>query len=758
MSSFSDNLSRKDFNQWSLSFRNKKLENKYAEFNKSETLTYIRAVILTSVFFYAVFAILDAYLVPQLKLYFWFIRFILVIPFALLICIISNFRIFQKYMFIFLSFLSFFAGLGIIAMIAISPPPVNSFYYAGLILVLLYNYNFLKLPFLWASITGFLLIIIYELTIFHLHPLPDNHIVNNTFFLLSANFFCMFSSYLIEYNNRKNFFLKHSLNEKNKEINLLNENLENEVKKQTEEIKKTYDKLCSSEKYHRHILENLGEGVAIVDLSENITFANSAAERIFGTEKGKLVGRNLIEFTTSRSLDIIQSESEKINSGSSAQYEIEIINEAGKIIYLAVTARPEYNDSGELKGILGIYRDITKRKKIEDEMKLRLDYESLLSSISHRFFGVYDLSASVMETLAEFGKFIKASHVFLYEIDQEHKTLKKSYNWFDTSNKTDFSEFSELDLKDLQNLLVKLDQNQIIDIYKEENPAVLAENRILHENLITNSILIPVRANNKLRAITGFCYETDSCLWSDKYLALVTVLADIFGYAYERKNYELQIQDQLNEKESLLKEIHHRVKNNMQIITSIIRLQTRFLNNIDIDDILLNFQNRMQTMTQAYNKVFMSGSFTKINFERYLSSLIIDLYYSHNISNKKVEIVTDIDKVELDINIVIPLGLIINEIITNSLKHAFQDIPETEQGKISVKFKQLENEEFHLVITDNGIGVPENFTLVQANTLGALLIHILSDQIKAKVKIEKNNGTVFTLNFNNLVLKTFTEF
>jgi PAS domain S-box-containing protein len=754
MNSFSEKDFEKILNSLTLLFKNKALEKGYRDSCKKEALSFIRYVLVISIFFYGIFALLDSYLLPHFKIYLWVIRFILVLPLALLLIVVSGLNTFQKNMYLFLSIFSIISGIGIIAMIAISPPPVSSYYYAALILILILNYNFLKLPFLLATANGVLLVVLYELTVIYIQPITQIDFVSNSFFLINANFFCMFSNYLIEYNNRRNYFLKYILDEQNKKINLINENLEDEVKKHTAELQTAYDKLRSSELYHRHILENLGEGVAIVDLNENFTFANASADKIFGVDSGKLISRNLIEFTTAESLQTIQAEAENINSGKSVEYEIEIMKECGNNSFISVTAKPEFNDNNEIIGILGIYRDISKRKKIEDEMKLRLDYELLLSSISHRFFGVYQFSESVLETLAEFGDFIKADYVFLFELDNVNKLIRKRYNWTTLEKKPETEDICELSLDQIPVIISYMQKNLILDFNQEADLMLRAESEILFQLNGSNCILIPVIVNQELRALSGFTYQSEECLWSEKYLSLVKVLADIFGYAYERQSYELLIKNQLEEKESLLKEIHHRVKNNMQIITSIIRLQTRFLSNIDIDEILVNFQNRMQTMTQAYNKVFLSGSFTRINFENYLSSLIIDLYYSLKISERNVELETDIAPVDLDINIVVPLGLIINEILTNSIKHAF---PDNKGGIIKIDFKEMQKEEYFLQIADNGIGISENFNFVQSDTLGSLLINILSEQIKADTKIENINGTVFTLTFSNLLLKTFSE-
>jgi len=739
----------------SLSFTDPVLEEKYVRSIKEETLAYIRTVIFISVFFYAFFALLDAYLIPELKYYFWFIRFALIIPFSLLTLIISKFNFFKKSMYSFLTFLSLSAGMGIIAMILISYPPVSNIYYAGLILVLLYNYNFLKLPFLLASVIGIILILMYIFAAVYLQQLQEKVLISNCFFLISANFFSMFSNFLIEYYSRKNFLLKYQLKIKSDKIQSNNSNLELEVEERTRAQQKAYDKLNFNEKYYRHVLNNLGEGVGIVDKNETFIYVNTAAEKIFGTSPGKLTGRGLAEFSTPESISTINSQTKLRSHGKSSHYEYEFVSETKERGYLLVTATPEYNEEGDIVGTIGIFRDITDQKKMENELRLRLNYETLLSSISNKFVGVYDFSDKVMESLAEFGKFIKATHGFLYEIKPKENSIEKTYNWSEVNTFPEMDMAETVNMENIPHIINKMNNNELVDLKADADSEFISEKLLLfNNNTKTNSIIIPVRVNNDLVAITGFNYYIEQCLWSENFIALIRVLADIFGYVYERKRNEFLIHNQLQEKEYLLKEVHHRVKNNMQIISSIIRLQTRFLKNINVNDILANFQNRIQSMYLAYNKVFLSEGLNKIDLETYLSTLIKDVYYNLNVSKNRIEIKQNIDWTELDINLVIPLGLIINEVLSNSLKHAF---PEDKSGNITIVFKHLEENEYLLEIADNGIGISEKFNFIQAESLGALLIHVLCSQLKAEFKIENKNGTAFSLKFKDTTLKTFTK-
>jgi len=549
--------------------------------------------------------------------------------------------------------------------------------------------------------------------------------------------------------------LKYQLKIKSDKIQSNNSNLELEVEERTRAQQKAYDKLNFNEKYYRHVLNNLGEGVGIVDKNETFIYVNTAAEKIFGTSPGKLTGRGLAEFSTPESISTINSQTKLRSHGKSSHYEYEFVSETKERGYLLVTATPEYNEEGDIVGTIGIFRDITDQKKMENELRLRLNYETLLSSISNKFVGVYDFSDKVMESLAEFGKFIKATHGFLYEIKPKENSIEKTYNWSEVNTFPEMDMAETVNMENIPHIINKMNNNELVDLKADADSEFISEKLLLfNNNTKTNSIIIPVRVNNDLVAITGFNYYIEQCLWSENFIALIRVLADIFGYVYERKRNEFLMHNQLQEKEYLLKEVHHRVKNNMQIISSIIRLQTRFLKNINVNDILANFQNRIQSMYLAYNKVFLSEGLNKIDLETYLSTLIKDVYYNLNVSKNRIEIKQNIDWTELDINLVIPLGLIINEVLSNSLKHAF---PEDKSGNITIVFKHLEENEYLLEIADNGIGISEKFNFIQAESLGALLIHVLCSQLKAEFKIENKNGTAFSLKFKDTTLKTFTK-
>ncbi len=239
--------------------------------------------------------------------------------------------------------------------------------------------------------------------------------------------------------------------------------------------------------------------------------------------------------------------------------------------------------------------------------------------------------------------------------------------------------------------------------------------------------------------------NTNLIIQEDKIIGLRGILVDIS----ELKDAENKIKASLKDKEVLLREIHHRVKNNMQIISSLLNLQIDYLNDEDAVDVLKESQNRVKSMAMIHEKLYLSTDLTKINFVDYIQSLISNLFYSYNVKEDHIKPILKIEDVNLNIETAIPCGLIITELISNCLKYAF---PNQMKGKIIISLKQVEDK-FELIISDNGIGLPENININKIKTLGILLVKSLTEQIDGKISIQRKNGTQFKITFKELKYK-----
>jgi PAS domain S-box-containing protein len=210
-----------------------------------------------------------------------------------------------------------------------------------------------------------------------------------------------------------------------------------------------------------------------------------------------------------------------------------------------------------------------------------------------------------------------------------------------------------------------------------------------------------------------------------------------------RKIAEEELKKSLAEKEVLLKEVHHRVKNNLQIISSILNLQANSINNEEIRNLFEDSQDRIKSMALVHENLYKTKDFSKIDFEIYVSSLVHNLCRSYGAEENNIQCKLDLEKVYLSIDIAIPCGLIINELVSNSLKHAFAN---SNKGVIFVQLKQS-GREISIVIADNGKGMKKALDPLNTQSLGLQLVYALIEQIDGKIAQESVKGTKFIINF-----------
>lgn len=209
---------------------------------------------------------------------------------------------------------------------------------------------------------------------------------------------------------------------------------------------------------------------------------------------------------------------------------------------------------------------------------------------------------------------------------------------------------------------------------------------------------------------------------------------------------EEKIKKSLQERDILLKEIHHRVKNNMQIISSLLNLQSEYLKDKTAITALKECQGRIMSMAMIHENLYRSNILTGIEFNGYVDHIIKNIFHTHNISFDKFKVNIIAQDIILNIDTAIPTGLIINELVTNSIKHAF---PGRETGEITIQLEQ-EQDEYYLKVADNGIGISSNLDVNHTSTLGLLLVNSLVSQLDGNLQVATDGGTAFHINFKKL--------
>ena len=225
----------------------------------------------------------------------------------------------------------------------------------------------------------------------------------------------------------------------------------------------------------------------------------------------------------------------------------------------------------------------------------------------------------------------------------------------------------------------------------------------------------------------------------DKVIGLVLFIRNIT----DRKISEDKIKQSLAEKEVLLKEVHHRVKNNLQIISSILNLQSSTISDTSTLELLKNSQDRIRSMSLIHELLYQTKDFSTIQFSEYIKSIATNLFHSYN-QNRNIVLEQDLDDIKLDLDMAIPCGLIVNELITNALKYAFD---EKEEGVVKIGLKQ-ESELIKLSISDDGKGFPENINFRETSSLGMQLVISLVEQIDGEILLNSEKGTQYTITFN----------
>lgn len=235
-------------------------------------------------------------------------------------------------------------------------------------------------------------------------------------------------------------------------------------------------------------------------------------------------------------------------------------------------------------------------------------------------------------------------------------------------------------------------------------------------------------------------------------LLFITLAAVAYkAYTSNRRKKELLnrqkavIEQSLLEKEMLLREIHHRVKNNLQLISSLLSLQTDYIKDAQALDAVKESRNRVHSMALIHQNLYQDNDLTGIPVQGYIGKLCENLFSSYNIRPGKIRLVQDIQPMHLDVEVVVPLGLMLNELITNSLKYAF---PDNREGAIRIMLQQ-QNECIWLCVYDNGIGLPPDINITESGTFGFRMIHAFIRKMKSTLKIYSEGGTRVELTVRN---------
>jgi two-component sensor histidine kinase len=355
---------------------------------------------------------------------------------------------------------------------------------------------------------------------------------------------------------------------------------------------------------------------------------------------------------------------------------------------------------------MGVSRDISDIKQKEIEInKQAAKLNAVIESSSHFFF-----------TVNKHYQITSYNHVFESDLKQNMGIkLKSDPNFFDLIQKNDPEEFEKLKA---------FWEEKFEKVFRGVSCSFEIKRKDIHGNdYYQDFYLNPINIeSDQVEEISGIGHDITS-----------------------KKLSEENLKSSLQEKEVLLKEVHHRVKNNMQVISSILSLQSSYIQEPKTLNILRESQNRIKSMAFIHERLYRTKDFSKINFSDYIENLSTSLINTYEAGNVKVNVSFDLDEVFLNLDSAIPCGLILNELISNSLKYAFKG---RKRGNITVKLKEEENKTVKFSVQDDGVGIDKEFNISKTETLGLQLVHTLTEQLEGKLKLTLNKGSRFDITFS----------
>jgi PAS domain S-box-containing protein len=479
-----------------------------------------------------------------------------------------------------------------------------------------------------------------------------------------------------------------------------NKQLQKEIKERKEAEKSLTDKtahLSAIFESSTHLIWSVNDKLQVTSYNRNF-FNTVKLQHGISIKPGYKIDEHLLRNRTEY-INFWYPKYAEAFKGKKLEFEKEDYND--RKVYRKIFINPIFNENNEIKEISCIANDITDSKI----------YEQKLLNQTGKLSAIFD-----------------SSHHYIWTIDREEKLTSFNKNYYDLIT-------SLYNTKPFLGIVL----NRGVLANDKEYTELLQFHYDKAFNGLATSFEIETKdKDNKnvfLELFFNPIYENDK-------------VVEVSGIAHnitEKKHVQQRMELSLKEKEVLLREVHHRVKNNMQVISSILNLQSSYVSDEYALTLLKESQNRIKTMAYIHESLYQNKSFTSVNFSDYVHTLVNNIVQSYSASTEKIRLELNIEKITLSLDSSIPAGLIINELITNAIKHAF---PGSKQGIITFNLRCKNNFVF-LELKDNGVGFAPGIDFENSHSLGLQLVNTLIEQIEGELKFksQKNIGTEVLVTF-----------
>jgi PAS domain S-box-containing protein len=526
--------------------------------------------------------------------------------------------------------------------------------------------------------------------------------------------------------------------------------------------------LRESEERYRRLFTSIDEGFCVVEVlfdadgkpfDHRILHANPAFERLSGVPNPE--GKTASELVPGIEQSWNDLYAHVLNTGEPIRTEQR--SDALERWFNVLVSR--IDDVAQHR-VAVVFTDISDRKMAEITLQQKMQREQLLRVITQRIRQSLNLSAILETAVSEVRQLFQADRALIFRL------LPHGQGYI--IKETVLPQFPSLGVEVwIDNCLTPdsikyycVGQPRIVsDVALDEWGACLG--KLLNQIGVRSKISAPIiqTAADGSTQVWGLLIVhacTHHRLWQpdeagflqqiSNQLAIAIQQSDLYQRAQseliERQQAEARLRASLQEKEVLLKEVHHRVKNNMQMVSSLLNLQADSIQDPEILQPFIDSQRRIKTMALIHEKLYQSHNLAQLNFADYVQELADELLQSFKAASFHIHLIVEVVDISLTVDTAIPCGLIINELVINALKYAF---PETKTGEIRIQFipdpthPSPDHQYYILSVSDNGVGIPEHIDFCNTESLGLQIVYILTGKLEGTISLTRTNGTKFSI-------------
>ncbi len=753
-------------NKVNLSFKDKALEEEFKMDYQLDTLVNVKVAISFSILVYALFSILDYLVAPELYAVFVRIRFIYVLPMAVVILLFFQFKLFLKYGQQLCMLLMILAGFGIIAMVVLGGENLLQYYYVGLILVLIFNYDFLKLRFIYATFSGWMVVLVYGAACYF-SEISRLTVVMSGFFLVSANLFGMMSAYYFEYIVRRNFYSNKLLLEEREKTESINKSLEKQVDERSRSLREANQGLKEAEKKYRTMLERSNDMIWTTDADDRITFINHQFETSLHCSFADLSSACFANFVHPGHLGTYREKVALLRQGFGVDYSIKVTDPQGKNILLGIHATP-LNDEQGFVGVVhfGINETLTHANEVKRRFIHQIS-EKINSSIQ-----LNDLAAYIHH---EISMVLEISHFFVAMVNADDQSLDFLYSsnpgldGYDINNKTTIFHYVAHTGKSFLGThhdLERLSASGLLEVFNENARAWL---------------VVPIKKLDQILGAVALVHYTNPQAFTDDDLEMMEIISHYISQLIVRQKTETKLRVALSKatesdrlKSTFLATMSHELRTPLNAIIGFSGLIDENSSKEEVLDyahvINSSGEHLLKIVKDILNVTLLETGEIELNEEEVeLNQIISELIESttgvqHEMGKSHVKL--DWKQLEYNGHLVLTCDRqFLRQVFGNLLQNALKF---TMEGSISVGCDLMEENGQHYIkfsVIDTGIGIANEqqelvfdlFRQVDDSytrrfggvgvglSVAAKIVHIMGGRIWLESELGKGSSFYFTI-------------